>query len=80
MPYQTIDDHTQIKPGDMLEYRCPRFGLVTQWKVAGIHLGALHVESMIEVQPLTNKPAVGNEKMMVPEKMTRGLTIIRAES
>ena len=30
--YQIITDHTQMRPDDLLEYRCPRFGIVTQWR------------------------------------------------
>ncbi|HCT33648.1 MAG TPA: hypothetical protein DF966_10865 [Sulfitobacter sp.] len=78
MAYETIEDHTQMKPGDLLEYRCPRFGLVTQWKIERIHLGALNVESLIAVTPITNRQAGGYGVVMVPEQMTRGLTIIRA--
>lgn len=77
MTYRVIEDHSQMKVDDILEYRCPRFGLVTQWRVDGIHLGALRVESLIAVRPITNKPADGNSVVMVPEEMTRSMTIIR---
>lgn len=76
--YKTIDDHTQMKVGDLLEYRCPRFGLVTQWRVKGIHPGALRVESLIELSPVTNRPAPCYATVMVPVELTRNLTIIRS--
>lgn len=78
MEYEMIDDHTQMKPGDMLEYRCPRFGLVTQWRIEGVYLGGEHVESLIQVRPITNRAAGGYETVMVPEQMTRQMRIIRA--
>lgn len=74
-----IEDFKQMKPRDLLEYRCPSTGIVTQWRVQAIELGALHEESLIAVTTITNKPAKGNSLMMVPEKMTRHLTIIRGE-
>lgn len=77
MKYQIIEDFTQMKPGDILEFRCPRFGLVTQWLVDGIHLGALHVESHIALRSLSKQTAPGADIMMVPEQMTRAMTIIR---
>lgn len=80
MTWQIIEDHSQMKPGDLLEFRCPRFGLVTQWKVVGIHLGALRVESLIALDPITNKPAEGYDTVMVPEEMTRAMTIVRGDS
>lgn len=79
MTHRTITDFTQMRPGDMLEYRCPKFGLVTQWRVLGIHLGAERTESLIALAPITNAPAHGYDTVMVPEPMTRGLTIIRSE-
>lgn len=77
MEFQYINDHSQMQPGDLLEFRCPRFGLVTQWRVWGIHLGAMNQESLIEVQSITNRPADDFRRMMVPEQMTRPMTLIR---
>lgn len=78
MAYETLEDHTQMRPGDLLEYRCPRFGIVTQWRVEGIHLGALHQQSVVEVTPVTHGETPEAKVMMVPEEMTRSLPIIRA--
>ena len=74
--YQTITDHTQMRPDDLLEHRCPRFGIVTQWRVVAIHLAGEGYQSMIHVLPVTclaSEPA----PFRVPEQMTRHLTIIR---
>ena len=76
--YQTITDHTQMRPDDLLEYRCPRFGIVTQWRVVSVRLGALGVQSLIDVCPVTKvTPHDTSAPFSVPEQMTRGLTIIR---
>jgi hypothetical protein len=69
------------RPGDLLEYRCPRFGYVTQWRVVSVCLGALRQESMIEIEPVTNSPGHstrGTERTIwVPEVLVRGLPIFR---
>ena len=76
--YQTITDHTQMRPDDLLEHRCPRFGIVTQWRVVAVRLGALGVQSLIDVLPVTKSaPADTPAPFSVPEQITRGLTIIR---
>ena len=76
--YQTITDHTQMRPDDLLEYRCPRFGIVTQWRVVGVYLGATGVQSLIDVLPVTKSaPKDTPTPFSVPEQMTRHLTIIR---
>lgn len=81
MSYQIIEDHTQMRVGDMLEFRCPSFGLVTQWKVEGIHLGGLNQESLIELRSVTKvNPTNEVWRMAVPEQMTRALTIVRPSS
>ena len=77
MTYEVIEDHTQMEVDDILEHRCPRFGIVTQWRVVGIYLGASHVQGMVKVQPITKAPAEGHDTMMVPEQMTRGMKIVR---
>ena len=66
--------------GDLLEYRCPKFGLVTQWRVLSVCLGAERQESLIELRPITNAPGVGTsgghmQTVWVPEQLTRGLTV-----
>lgn len=79
MTYQEINDHTQLRPGDLLEYRCPRFGIVTQWRVEGIHLGGLNTESVVHVTSITRRPsATAPSPMLIPEQMIRHLPIIRA--
>ena len=76
--YQTLTDHTQMRPDDLLEYRCPRFGIVTQWRVVGVYLGATGVQSLIDVCPVTKATLHDTSApFSVPEQMTRGLTIIR---
>lgn len=71
-----------LKVDDILEYRCPRFGLVWQWRVVGIYLGAEHQESLIELKPLTNRPGYASgmgpiDTSFVPEPMTRLLNVWR---
>jgi hypothetical protein len=70
------------KPGDILEYRCPTFGIVWQWHVHGVYLGAARQEGLIEVSPVMAQPGYKGEmtvpRMLVPEPMTRALTVIRA--
>tara|TARA_R110000796_G_scaffold9452_6_gene32199 strand:- start:288 stop:530 length:243 start_codon:yes stop_codon:yes gene_type:complete len=62
------------RPGDLFEYRCPKFGIVWQWRIHGIYLGAIRQEGLIEVSD------VAHERVMVPEPMTRGLTLVRMVS
>lgn len=73
--------HEKMMPGHLLEYRCPKFGLMFQWRVRGIYLGATRQEGMIEVEPIfrslgTDSQGKPHERMMVPEPMTRSLTVI----
>lgn len=75
-------EHWQMKPGDLLEYRCPDFGIVWQWRVLAIYLGATKQDGLIEVSPVMAQDGMdGNgrycESVLVPEPMTRNLTIIR---
>lgn len=72
-----LEDFSKIQPGDYLEHRCPRFGIVTQWRVAGIYLGGLNQESVLAVESVTRTPPTGHAAMMVPEQMVRNLSIIR---
>lgn len=76
-----IENHNMM-PGDLLEYRCPEFGVVFQWRVFGIYLGASGQESLVEVGPVHQKPGTDSlnrehARMMVPEPMTRSLTVFR---
>jgi hypothetical protein len=77
-----VEDHSHMMPGDILEYRCPRFGIVWQWRVHGIYLGGLKQEGLIEVSAVmaaAGSDATGNyPRTMVPEPMTRGLTLLKA--
>ena len=73
-----------MKPGDLLEYRCPRFGIVWQWRVQSVCLGTVHEESLIELSSVHLLPGKGtrnttHETMWVPEPMTRGLSLIERE-
>lgn len=66
--------------GDLIEYRCPKFGLVTQWRVVAVCLGAERQESLIGLEPVTNSPGCGTsgpvmQTVWVPEQLTRGLNI-----
>ena len=66
--------------GDLIEYRCPKFGLVTQWEVLSTCLGGMRQESLIELKPITNTPGDDYkgkrlETVWVPEQLTRGLFI-----
>ena len=75
--------HQSIKPGDLLEYRCPKFGIVWQWRVHSVHLGAERQESLIEVQSVWAAPGTNHHDVLyrtwVPEPMTRNLTIVRPQ-
>jgi hypothetical protein len=71
------------RPGDLLEYRCPSFGIVWQWRVLSVCLGAERQESLIEVAPVMAAPGNSHSGTLVttwvPEPMTRSLTISRHE-
>lgn len=76
-------DRLHPKPGDLLEYRCPTFGIVWQWRVHGVFLGAERQEGLIEVSPVMARPgsvASMQDTFFVPEPMTRTLTIFRKEN
>lgn len=67
--------------GDILEYRCPNFGIVFQWRVLSIHIGAERQEDLIEVAPVMQSPGYSHAGKMpttwVPEPMTRDLTVVK---
>lgn len=69
--------HHQMKPGDLLEYRCPTFGIVWQWRVLSICHGAERQESLIEIKPVMAGSGFAHDKRLetlwVPEPMTRNL-------
>ena len=69
------------RPDDLLEYRCPKFGIMWQWRVHSVHLGAEHQESLIEVEAVMAAPGETGRgtarRTWVPEPMTRNLTIVR---
>ena len=70
-------DYHQMKPGDLLEYRCPRYGIVWQWRVLEVALGGEREESLIRVSSVMAHPQPGEAEVMVPEPMTRMLKIVR---
>lgn len=70
-----------MKPGDILEYRCPNFGIVWQWRIESICIGAQRQESLIEVVPVMASPGYDTagqkqHSVLVPEPMTRGLALV----
>ena len=78
-----MSEKTYCHPGDLLEYRCPTFGIVWQWHVHGVYLGAARQEGLIEVSPVMAQPGVKGDftasRVLVPEPMTRALKVIRKE-
>ena len=67
-----------MKPGTILEYRCPKAGIVFQWRVHSIVLGAKGQEGLIEVSPVLARPGLTTSGQImhttwVPEVMTRPL-------
>jgi len=78
-----MTEQKYCKPGDILEYRCPTSGVVWQWHVHGVYLGAARQEGLIEVSPVMAQPGVVGDfiasRILVPEPMTRALKVIRKE-
>ena len=78
-----MTDHTGMKPGDLLEYRCPRTSIVWQWRVISICIGAAYSESLIELAPVMLKPgrtqSGSHLTNWVPEPMTRSLTLVNRD-
>jgi hypothetical protein len=65
---------TQLKPGDIIEWRDQKFGAHRRWKVHGIHLGGDGQESVISLEAVDRSPAwdeVHLPLMWVPECLTR---------
>lgn len=79
----TRKDREALRQRDLLEYRCPNTGIVFQWRVLSIHLGATRQESLIEVEPVLLHPGDTHDgkawKCWVPEPMTRNLSVIGSE-
>jgi hypothetical protein len=72
------------RPGDILEYRCPNFGIVFQWRVRSVCLGAARQESLVELSPIMAAPGVDAwgrnlATTWVPEVLVRSLTIAARE-
>ena len=68
-----------MKPGDILEYRCPTFGIVWQWRVLSICHGAERQEGLVELRPVMANPGYAHDNKMetvwVPEPLTRHLSV-----
>lgn len=69
-----------VKPGDVLVYRCSRFGKIWRWKVYGCYYGAMGQESLIEMESLTETAGWTGEweyhpRVFVPEQLTRGMEV-----
>jgi len=73
-----------MKPGDILEYRCPNFKIVWQWRVLSVCIGSDRQESLIEIQPIMADSGFAHNKRMetlwVPEPMTRNLVLFECEA
>jgi len=71
-----------VKPGDVIRWQCPKFPhSVHDWCVRGVHLGAVGVESLVELESLTHKPGWTGEweshpVLFVPEVLLRDLPIV----
>lgn len=64
-----------MKPGDFLKLEDHI------WRVRGVHLGAIDVESVIEIENISHKPGWTGEwethqLMFVPEILLRSCTVI----
>lgn len=73
-----------MKTGDILEYRCAKFGIVWQWRIESICIGIARQESLIEISPVMASPGydtAGQKQhtVWVPEPMTRSLTVVPAQ-
>ena len=74
-----------MKPGDIVEWKCPKFQhVIHRWRVVGVHLEAVGGESLIECESITHKPGWTGEwefhpRLFIPEVLLRGLPIDRSE-
>ena len=84
MDDQLLSDPYILEVNDILEYRCPRFGVVWQWRVYSVCFGAAGQQSLIELVPVLARPGQGtdgvHETMWVPEQLTRGLRVFRPKN
>ena len=75
-----MTDVRYCKPGDILEYRCPNFGVVWQWRVRSVCLGAYRQEGLVELSPIMAEPGRDTDGRQhgttwVPEVLTRNMLI-----
>lgn len=56
-----------MKPGDVITVQYPN-GFTKSWAVAGVYLGALGVESVVELVPMDEKPS-GHGRTLCPEAL-----------
>lgn len=71
-----------MKPGDLIKWT-PKDGLGVDhiWKIKGVHLGAVGVESVVEIENWSHKPAWTGKwethvMMFVPECLLRECEVI----
>jgi hypothetical protein len=70
-----------MSPGDVIRWQCPKFpNVIHDWRVIGVHLGAVGQESLIEMESLTHSPGWTGEwefhpRLFVPEVLLRGLQV-----
>jgi len=60
----------------LLEYRCPTFGIVWQWRVQEVNIAAKSTDSFVEVLPVHGAAI----PFRIPEPLTRAVTIFRPEN
>lgn len=70
---------TQLKPGNVIEWRDDGFGHHRRWRVHGVHLGTIGQESVICLEAVDKSPAwdeIALPLMWVPEVLTRQCRIV----
>lgn len=70
-----------MKVGDIIEWK-EEGHEPHRWKVNGIHLGGVGVESLIQVENISHKPGWTGEwethqMMFIPEVLLRGCRVVR---
>lgn len=73
-----------MKVHDIIEWADGKPSEAHRWRIRGIHLGAVGVESIIELENVSHKPGWTGEwethqLMFVPECLLRTCRIIRPE-
>jgi hypothetical protein len=74
-----------MKPGDVVRWRAPNGPENDHvWKVLGVHLGALGVESLVHIENISHKPGWTGEwethvMMFVPECLLRQCEVMPAK-